>query len=415
MTAKVNPFTPQQPIDPEFFAGRIDEVRKISAALNQTSHGKTQHVMLTGERGIGKSSLALYGRYMAETPNEELDRDFKFATAYYTVEKNQDLVDVCRGLTSALLDNIERGLAKKCFEQIMKLGLHFSLHIPGLGEVSTSTAHGEQTEAYLQADFVKTVKELWNEIKETHNGVLLIVDEIHNLRDLSGLGSFLKVISETWTVSDYRHLMFIVVGLPHIPNRISEDDPSAPRIFSYVELKKLTQAESLAILHRCLEDTEKEIKDDAARQIAVRSGGFPYFLHQLAYDAFQADTDDVIDSNDAANGFMKSLVQFERMFFGKMYKSVEGKQKQKIVDELARRFNAPMKASELGRTLSIKNIHQYLKPLETDGILERVKDKFRLSTDLLATYIMLFKDIQSQEFEEAEEFEEPQEPEEPTL
>jgi len=377
--------------------------------------------MLTGERGIGKTSLALYGCYLAEKPNELVKTDFQFATAYHTVEKNQSLVDVCRGLTSALLDGIDRGLARQCFEQIKRLGLHFSLHVPGFGEVSTSTSHTEQTEGYLQADFIKTVKELWNEIEATHNGILLIVDEIHNLSDLSGLGSFLKVVSEAWAISDYRHLMFILVGLPHIPDRISEDDKSAPRIFSYVELKKLTQKESLAILHRCLENTGKRIEDDAAKQIAVRSGGFPYFLHQLGYDAFQADTDNVIDMNDAGKGFVSSLIQLERMFFGKMYKSVEGKQKQKIVDELARRWNFPMKATELGSTLHIKNIHQYLKPLEKDGILTKVIGRFRLSTDLLATYIRLFKAVPSGDLppssepgdvEPLEETEEPEFPEE---
>jgi len=181
------------------------------------------------------------------------------------------------------------------------------------------------------------------------------------------------------------------VGLPHIPDKLSDDDKSAPRIFNYVQLRRLTLKESLAILHRCLESTVKKIDDDAARYIAIRSGGFPYFLHQLGYDAFQSDKDDVIEADDVSNGLFKSLIQFERMFFGKMYKSVEGKQKQKIVDELARHANQPKKAAELEQTLHIKNVHQYLKALESDGLVERARGRFRLVSDLLAIYISLFK------------------------
>jgi Cdc6-like AAA superfamily ATPase len=391
MADQVNPFTPHQPIDPEFFAGRIDEIKKIISALNQTRHRRTQHVMLTGERGIGKSSLAIFAKYIANRPNEALGTDIQFLTAYYTVEKNQTLKDVCRGLATGLLDSIERGLATKCFEEIKKLKLHFSLHVPGVGEISTSSPQEQDSAEYLQADFVKAVKELWNEAKETHNGILLIVDEIHNLADFSGIGSFLKVVSEAWTVAGHRQIMFLIVGLPHIPERISEDDRSAPRIFSYVELRRMTREESLDILHKCLEKSGKRIEGKAARITAMRSGGFPYFLHQLGYDAFEADLDNVIDVEDINKGLRKSLVQFERMFFGKMYKSVEGKLKQKIVDELARSFNIPRKATELEKTLKIKNIHQYLKPLERDGIVVRNKARFQLSSALLAIYVRLFK------------------------
>jgi predicted ATPase len=122
-----NPFTPNAPIDPRYFAGRLGEVNKVQAALNQTRHGKTQHILLTGERGIGKTSLATYTRWIAEEPNEILETDFKFATAYYTVERDQSLVDVCRGLTSKLLANIDKGIAQSCVEKLKGLKLHLKL------------------------------------------------------------------------------------------------------------------------------------------------------------------------------------------------------------------------------------------------------------------------------------------------
>jgi hypothetical protein len=388
-----NPFTPHQPIDPEYFAGRINEVRKSTAALNQTRNGRTQNVLLTGERGIGKTSLALYSRYVASQPNETLGTDFRFATAYYTVERNQSLADVCRGVTSKLLDSVDRGLARKCLEKLGKLGLHFSIYVPGIGELGVAPSPIGQQQQYLQADFVKAVEESWGELKETHNGILLIIDELHNLVNFAGVGSFFKVISEAWAADGYRQVMFLVVGLPQICQEISKDDPSAPRIFSYVELKRMTEGESLIILNRCLAGTGKRIEDQPAKIIARRSGGFPYFLHQLGYDAFEIDTDGIIGRQDVEQGLILSLIQFERMFFGRMYKSIEGKHKQKIVDELANKGNVPRSAVELESKLRIRNVHQYLRPLEQDGILEKLDGVYRLSTDLLAIYVRLFKTL----------------------
>jgi hypothetical protein len=123
------------------------------------------------------------------------------------------------------------------------------------------------------------------------------------------------------------------------------------------------------------------------------SGGYPFFLHQISYDAFEVDTDNVINLSDAAAGVLKSLTQFERMFFGKLYKSVEGKQKQKIVDELAEYFDNPQPASALEKKLKIKNIHQYLRPLEKDGIVEKAAKGYRLWSELLSIYVQIFKTI----------------------
>jgi len=387
MASAANPFTPNAPIDPTYFAGRIDEVLRVQAALNQTRHGNTQHILLTGERGIGKTSLGLYARYIAQRPNELLKTDFQYVTAYYTVEREQSLVDVCRGLTTKLLQNVEQGLAKKCTERLKKLKLHFAVHVPGVGEIKVDPAELPETQARLYADFEKAIEEAWDELKTSYNGILLVVDEIHNLKTFEGIGSFFKVVSEAWAVDGYRNAMFAVIGLPNVPANISKDDPSAPRIFSYVELKRMTTEECLNIVRNCIATSTKSIRDDAALAIATQSGGFPYFLHQLGYDAFEKDSDGAIDMKDVNNGLASSLLQFERMFFGDLYKSVEGKQKQKIVDQLANCYSAPRTAAELARALNIKNVHQYLKPLEKDGIVEKIKSRYRLSSELLSIYV----------------------------
>jgi hypothetical protein len=393
MVKPPNPFNPNQPIDPDYFEGRMDEIKRAIGALVQTRNGKTQHILVTGERGIGKTSLALYTRYMAREPNKVLRTDFHFATAYYTVERGQSLADVCEGLTSRLLENVDRNVAEKCFEKLRTLKLHFGVHVPGVGEIAVEPGRSEQAKTRLYGDFEKAVRESWDTVKDTHNGILLILDEIHNLESFEGVGSFFKVVSEGWAVDGYRNTMFVVVGLPHASADISRDDPSAPRIFTYVELTRMTEKEALAVIHRCLSETSKTIDDAAARWLVKVSGGYPFFLHQVGYDTFDADTDNKITMEDAASGVIRSLTQFERMFFGKLYKSVEGKQKQKVVDELAEHFESPQSASSLEKKLKIKNIHQYLRPLEKDGIVEKVSKGYRLSNELLSIYVQIFKTI----------------------
>lgn len=62
-----NPFTPQKPIDnPDYFFGRMDEVDSIVDVLYQTATGNPEHAIITGDRGIGKSSLLFQTKNIAE-------------------------------------------------------------------------------------------------------------------------------------------------------------------------------------------------------------------------------------------------------------------------------------------------------------------------------------------------------------
>lgn len=67
VTIKENsPFTPGNPVPIELFVGRVEQFKEIVRHVKQTEYGKQENVFLSGERGIGKSSLASYLRYYVE-------------------------------------------------------------------------------------------------------------------------------------------------------------------------------------------------------------------------------------------------------------------------------------------------------------------------------------------------------------
>lgn len=64
--ARVNPFRPNSPVNPGMFVGRIDELNRLESHLVQARAGNPSNFMITGERGIGKSSLLNYFKWVAE-------------------------------------------------------------------------------------------------------------------------------------------------------------------------------------------------------------------------------------------------------------------------------------------------------------------------------------------------------------
>jgi len=63
---KINPFKPQSPISTGMFAGRLNEISRLESFLFQTKASQPSNFLIIGERGIGKSSLLLFCKAIAE-------------------------------------------------------------------------------------------------------------------------------------------------------------------------------------------------------------------------------------------------------------------------------------------------------------------------------------------------------------
>ena len=63
---RINPFKPNSPVPTAMFAGRYDEIKELETGLFQTQKGYSSNFLITGERGIGKSSLMMLLKYVAD-------------------------------------------------------------------------------------------------------------------------------------------------------------------------------------------------------------------------------------------------------------------------------------------------------------------------------------------------------------
>ena len=77
---KFNPYVPNGIAYPGMFIGRLDEIEAIEQALFQAKNGSPQHLLIQGERGIGKSSLVNYADWIAKGDIPIDDWAFNFLT-----------------------------------------------------------------------------------------------------------------------------------------------------------------------------------------------------------------------------------------------------------------------------------------------------------------------------------------------
>ena len=66
MNPESSPFRPGQPAPIEFFIGRRAEIERVRGMVRASTQGRVSIGFVSGERGIGKSSLARFVRHLVE-------------------------------------------------------------------------------------------------------------------------------------------------------------------------------------------------------------------------------------------------------------------------------------------------------------------------------------------------------------
>jgi hypothetical protein len=388
-----NPFTPNIPIDPRYFAGRKSEIEIIVRALTQTGAGSQQNILVTGERGIGKSSLALLARHIGAQPRPDWGTQCRFITAYYTLDDNEGVAACCRGLVEKLRENAGGSLVKRLVQKLKDLdySLKFDFWFLKTEVGSKAEAKGEGDSAGLRRDFVRILKALWDEISgENYNGILLIVDELNKINKADNLGAFFKKVSEELVTDGYRNIMFFVLGLPWIESKLTKDDASVVRIFEHVELDLMPATESEEVITKALDGTGIEIEPQALQELIHWSEGHPYFLQQMCFDCVAADSDGNLDVDDFFKGATASLKQFGRMFFAKAMRDLNAAAQGVVQALAADESGEGLSNAELKARTTTRKLAACLAELEKEGLIKRANNKrYKLSSRALMLYVRI--------------------------
>ncbi|MBE3762035.1 ATP-binding protein, partial [Vibrio parahaemolyticus] len=173
----VDPFTPDLPIDSwERFSGRKEEMDSVIDSLFQLSNLNPKHTIITGDRGIGKSSVLTQIKKIAEGDSglaTKLDIDLgvekhNFLCAWHDCTTDQTPLVLATGILSQLQNDFTSLISK------FKLELNISgiLKI-GQKEQNLGTV-GEIVELFCK-ELSKIAKAAQAEHK---SGVILFFDEL---------------------------------------------------------------------------------------------------------------------------------------------------------------------------------------------------------------------------------------------
>lgn len=329
MPDKYNPFRPDKMCPPGIFSGRIEELKTIDHCLIQTKAGNPAHFLLEGERGIGKSSLLFCEQLVAGGDLETLGskKKLNFLVVSISLHEKDDYTSIIRKIAAELKCQVEQ-------EQTLKTAvfktIDFLTRIEAAGvRLRKDDKSADETE--LLGNLQTYVVDVITKLGTSKDGIVLLIDEADKPPAEAGLGSICKLLTEELTKRRTEKLCIGLAGLPNLIQVLRDNHESSPRLFKTMSLQVLEQGDREEVLERGLAEAKEKnnfettMTPDAKRLICHLSEGYPHFLQEFAYCAFEEDADNVIDSNDVINSLFRENGAFDqlgRKYFNQYYAAV---------------------------------------------------------------------------------------------
>lgn len=242
------------------------------------------HTLITGERGIGKSSFSsqLQGILRAEDdflallgPNAAMP--YKFLVVEHVSQSGQGPAEIALGLLRELQS--DNHLAK--FIKNIDLSLD-------LGPLTAKAKENKTDTTDVISEFVEQLAKVAKKHKASIDGIALIVDEVDRVANAPGVSTFFKVVTERLSKVGLDNVAFVLVGLLGTLEKLKSEHPSAGRVFLPHPVPLLEPNETTELLRRALASTAVSITDEAAEQVHAFSGGYPNAVHLIGEAAYTA-------------------------------------------------------------------------------------------------------------------------------
>lgn len=310
-----NSFTPGSGLFPPHFADREREVQEFRQRLQATLEGSPRHLAVLGEWAIGKTSLLIHLRRLAQE---------RGALATLSVANPEETQAFIGSLIRTLSLEVQAAYGESLWKRLAKA--------VGLKEVSLS-ALGASLEfrfaspGEAQLSLREYLRSLWNELRGRASAVVIAVDDLDLIADSRQTMVLLRNTAMELGLAGAK-VMIVVTGTPVLFEKMWEAHAPLVRFFEPLELGRLPEEAAREAVVKPLEGSGVRFEPEVVERIVRLSQGQPYYLQELAYHAFETAQDGMATVETFALAFERAFSTIAKAVFERRVASLSaGEQK----------------------------------------------------------------------------------------
>lgn len=273
---------------PERLFGRDKKLTQIERAFNSSG----RHIFIYGDRGVGKTSLALTAAYLHQNTSEEpvyalCGEDSTFSSVLYAVGAN----------------------ALPLKERMETTGSPMTISgaIPGLASGSYQAGQKPMASFGPPKD-INSAVDIVRYINSRRNGTtIVVIDELERIKDHSEKMKIAEFVNSISSVQD--QTKFILSGIGSTVEELLGNHPSAARKLEAIELDPISHDQLWNIINAVANDLGVGVGNEFLIRSGILSDGFPHYVHLIAENLFWAMFDDQQDCPVAQTEHFKQAVR----------------------------------------------------------------------------------------------------------
>lgn len=319
-----NPFEPGAGTEPPELVGRRPVMEQTRVALARIKAGRFEKsVILIGLRGVGKTVLLNRIQLMA--------KEAGYHSEFIESPEKDGLPDLLVPALRRILLSFDTKeqistAGRAAWHALKAFAKGFKVKIGDL-EVGMDLDHsrGIADSGMLERDLTDLIVSIGEAAKASKTCVAILIDELQYLKEpeLAALITALHRVSQLKLP-----VILFGAGLPQIAGLSGDAKSYSERLFSFVSIGALNEADAgLAISEPILRAGES-IAPAATAEIVRVTGGYPYFLQEWGYAAWNVAEQSPITVKDVKQATIDATKRLDESFFRVRFDRLTPQEKQ---------------------------------------------------------------------------------------
>lgn len=339
-----NPFAPGAGSQPPELAGRDEIIREAEIALKRILQGRhDRSQILLGLRGTGKTVLL--------NKIERLAEEAGYLTSFIEAPEDKSLAELLYPKIHQVLRklSIVENAKEKAYSAMRALRGFAGVFKIEAGDFSLSVdpEAGTADSGNLEFDLSDLFVRVGEAAKSADKGWALLIDEMQYL-DEEELAALIVAIHRV----NQKQLPVIMfgAGLPQIAALSGDAKSYAERLFKYPPVGALDQEAAVSAIKEPILEEGEQIENDALDLIVERTEGYPYFLQEWGYQAWDTAEHSPISRHDVERASEAALKRLDDGFFKVRFDRLTPKEREYVV-AMAELGQGPYRSSDVAEHL----------------------------------------------------------------